>query len=376
MFLHNLKYELLSNIRMKDFIFWMMCFPIILGTFFYLGFGKIYDNEIVFSRIPVAVVEVTEDEAFNAAVKTIEAEEEPLFSFTYTDRAEAEKLLMDGDIEGIITVDNELSLTFFKSEIDQSIIKSFVDQFVSQKAVITDTAMNAPEKLPEVMAKLTAATDAIDNESLSDGNMNPYDSYFQNLITMAAMFGLSTGVLCATRNQGNLSAIGARKSVSPKHGFVTLLSSFIAAYITQVISVIVAVSFVLFVLKINFGGNIPMVYLSGAIGALAGISIGFFIGSVGRASENMKSTIATSVSLFLCFLSGLMIGDMKAVVQEHCPIVNRINPAALTSDLFYCLTLYDDYRRYTESAVSLLIISAVFITGGFLLTRRKTYENL
>ncbi len=376
MFLHNLKYELLSNIRMKDSIFWMMCFPIILGTFFYLGFGKIYDNEIVFSKIPVAVVEVTEDEAFDAAVKTIEAEEEPLFSFTYTDRAEAEKLLVDGDIEGIITVDDELSLTFFKSEIDQTIIKSFVEQFVSQKAVITDTAMNAPEKLPEVMAKLTAAADAIDNESLSGGNMNPYDSYFQNLITMAAMFGLTTGVLCATRNQGNLSAIGARKSVSSKHGFVTLLSSFIAAYITQLISVIIAVSFVVFVLKINLGDNIPMVYLSGAIGALAGVSIGFFVGSVGRASENVKGAAATAVSMFMCFLSGLMIGDMKATVQEHCPIINRINPAALTSELFYCLTLYDDYRRYTENAVSLLIISAVFITGGFLLTRRKTYENL
>lgn len=376
MFLHNLKYELLSNIRMKDSIFWMMCFPIILGTFFYLGFGKIYDNEIVFSKIPVAVVEVTEDEAFDAAVKTIEAEEEPLFSFTYTDRAEAEKLLVDGDIEGIITVDDELSLTFFKSEIDQTIIKSFVEQFVSQKAVITDTAMNAPEKLPEVMEKLTAAADAIDNESLSGGNMNPYDSYFQNLITMAAMFGMTTGVLCATRNQGNLSAIGARKSVSPKHGFVTLLSSFIAAYITQLISVIIAVSFVVFVLKINLGDNIPMVYLSGAIGALAGVSIGFFVGSVGRASENVKSAVATAVSMFMCFLSGLMVLIMKAVVQEHCPIVNRINPAALTSELFYCLTLYDDYRRYTENAVSLLIISAVFITGGFLLTRRKTYENL
>ena len=376
MFLHNLKYELLSNIRMKDSIFWMMCFPIILGTFFYLGFGKIYDNEIVFSKIPVAVVEVTEDEAFDAAVKTIEAEEEPLFSFTYTDRAEAEKLLVDGDIEGIITVDDELSLTFFKSEIDQTIIKSFVEQFVSQKAVITDTAMNAPEKLPEVMEKLTAAADAIDNESLSGGNMNPYDSYFQNLITMAAMFGLTTGVLCATRNQGNLSAIGARKSVSPKHGFVTLLSSFIAAYITQLISVIIAVSFVVFVLKINLGDNIPMVYLSGAIGALAGVSIGFFVGSVGRASENVKSAVATAVAMFMCFLSGLMVLIMKAVVQEHCPIVNRINPAALTSELFYCLTLYDDYRRYTENAVSLLIISAVFITGGFLLTRRKTYENL
>lgn len=124
------------------------------------------------------------------------------------------------------------------------------------------------------------------------------------------------------------------------------------------------------------GGNIPMIYLSGAIGAFAGISIGFFIGSVGRMSENVKGAIATSVSMFCCFLSGLMVGNMKSIVEEKCPIVNRLNPAALTSDLFYCLTIYDDYTRYIEKAVSLIIISLVFITGGFLLTRRKTYENL
>ncbi len=376
MFLHNLKYELLSNIRMKEFIFWMLCFPIILGTFFYLGFGKVYDNEIAFSKIPVAVVEVTEDEAFNTVVKSIETEKEPLFSFAYTERAEAEKLLREGDVEGIITLDNEISLSFFKSETNQTIIKSFVEQFVSQKFVITDVAAHSPEKLPEVMAKLNAVPDAIKNESPSGGNMNPYDSYFQNLITMAAMFGMATGVLCATRNQGNLSAIGARKSISPKHGFVTLISSLTAAYITQLISVIVAITFVIFILKINLGNNIPMIYLSGAIGALAGISIGLFIGAVGSASEKIKGAVATAVSMFLCFLSGLMVGDMKATVEEHFPIINRINPAALTSNLFYCLSLYDDYDRYMENVLSLFIISVLFITGGFLLTRRKIYENL
>lgn len=376
MFLHNLKYELLSNIRMKDFIFWMMCFPIALGTFFYLGFGKVYNNEIVFSKIPVAVVEVNEDEVFNTTVKSIEAEKDPLFSFTYTDKAEAEKLLKEGDVEGIITVDDDLSLTFFKSEIDQTIIKSFVEQFVSQKAVITDIAMNAPEKLPEVTAKLNAVPDAIENKSPSGGNMNPYDSYFQNLLTMTALFGMITGVLCATRNQGNLSAIGARKCISPNYGLVRLISSLTAAFITQIISVIAATTFVLFILKINLGDNIAMVYLSGAIGAFVGISIGFFIGAIGRSSERTKGAVSTTVMMFLCFLSGLMIGDIKAEVEEKFPIINRINPAALTCDLFYCLTLYDDYRRYTGSAVILLIISVVFITGGFLLTRRKIYENL
>lgn len=376
MFLHNFKYECLNYLRQKEVIFWMMCFPIILGTFFYLGFGKIYDNELVFSEIPVAVVEETKDETFDKVIDEMAASDEPLFSFTRTDMAEAKKLLKDGKINGIITVNEKLSLTVNDSGIKQTVIKSFLEQYRSQKAVITNAAVKNPEKLPEVIGKLSEEIDAVENNKLSGGNMNPYDSYFQNLITMAALFGAITGVYIATKNQGNLSDIGARKCLSPRHGFLTLISSMLAAYVIQLCSVIIATSFVLFILKIDMGGNVPMIYLSGALGAFAGISMGFFIGSLGRMSESVKNSVATAVSMFCCFLSGLMVGDMKSTIQEKCTIVNKINPAALTSDLYYCLTIYDDYDRYMEKAVSLLIISVIFILGGFLLTRRKTYENL
>ena len=42
MFLHNLKYEFLQNIRQKELIGWMMLFPIVLATLFYVAFGNIY----------------------------------------------------------------------------------------------------------------------------------------------------------------------------------------------------------------------------------------------------------------------------------------------------------------------------------------------
>lgn len=376
MFLHNFKYAFLNSIRQKEVIFWMMCFPIILGIFFYLGFGKLYDNELVFSEIPTAVVEETKDETFDKVIDEMAASDKPLFSFTRTDIEEAEKLLKDGKVSGIIIVNEDLSLTVNDSGIEQTIIKSFLEQYRSQKAVITNAAIKNPEKLTEVIAKLSEEIDAVENNTLSGGNMNPFDSYFQNLITMAALFGAMTGVFSATQNQGNLSAIGARKCLSPRNGFLTMISSLLAAYVVQLCSVIVASSFVLFILKIDMGGNFPMIYLSGALGAFAGISMGFFIGSLGRVSERVKLSAATAVSMFCCFLSGLMVGDMKATIQEKCPIVNNINPAALTSDLFYCLTIYDNYDRYIEKAAMLMIISAVFITAGFLLTRRKTYESL
>lgn len=376
MFLHNLKYAFLNNIRQKEFVFWVLCFPLILGTFFYIGFGKLYKNEMLFSEIPVAVTFVNEDEIFKTVVEEMEKSDKPLFKFRYEDADKSQELLKNGDVSGIITVGDDISLTVMSSDTEQTIIHSFLEQYKSQKMIISDAAAKNPEKIPDIINKLSDETDAIKRNSLSGGNMNFYDSYFMNLIAMAAFFGTTSGVFSVTRNQGNLSAIGARKCLSPNNRFITMISSLMAAFIAQLCSVILAATFVLFVLKIDMGGNIPMIYLSGAIGAFAGVSVGFFIGSIGRMSENVKCAISTCVTMFCCFLSGLMVGNMKALIEEKCPIINRINPAALISDLFYCLTIYDNYTRYIEKAATLLIISVIFITGGFLLTRRKTYENL
>jgi ABC-2 type transport system permease protein len=71
-----------------------------------------------------------------------------------------------------------------------------------------------------------------------------------------------------------------------------------------------------------------------------------------------------------------MLGNMKTVIEQNATIINKINPAALISDLFYCLNIYDDYKRYTEKFVTLLILSVIFTIGGFLLTRRKKYASL
>lgn len=376
MFLHNFKYEFLNNIRQKEFIFWMICFPLILGTFFYMAFSRIFDSETLFSEISVAVNIVEDDGTFKSVAQEMENADSPLFRFRFEDKEKSEELLRNGDVKGIITVDKELSLIVMGNGTEQTIIRSFLEQYRSQKQVITDIAAKDPGKLTEVIQSLSAGADTINKNSLSGGNMNVYDAYFMNLITMVALFGMTSGVMRVTQNQGNLSAIGARKCLSPNKHIVTMISSLLAALISQICSVIIATTFVLYILNINMGGNIPMLYLSGVIGSVAGVSIGFFVGSIGRASEGVKCTIATAITMFCCFLSGLMVGNMKPLIEDKCPIINRINPAALISDLFYCLTIYDDYRRYTEKAVSLLIISAIFITGGFLMTRRKTYENL
>ena len=106
------------------------------------------------------------------------------------------------------------------------------------------------------------------------------------------------------------------------------------------------------------------------------VSMGFMIGSFGRISQGAKVGIAMTISMLSCFFSGLMIGNMKAILAEKLPWFNRINPAALISDAFYCLNVYQDYDRYLEKNVSMLILAVLFVTIGILLTRRRKYASL
>lgn len=376
MFWHIFKYEFLNTIKQKELVFWMMCFPIILGTFFNLAFGNLYEKEEIFNEIPVAVAEIKEDSVFREVMDSLSEGDSPLFKVQYTDMEEAEELLKNEDIKGIICVDDELSLSVAGNGLEQSIIKSFLEQYEAQKTIITDTAANNPEKLQDVIAALSADIDCIETKELSGGNMDVYVQYFQNLIAMVALFGTMVGLFAATSNEANLSAIGARKCVAPTHKLKSIIANLLAAFCAQVICVFISITYIVFILKIDMGDKIPMMYLSGAAGSLLGVSMGFLIGSIGRMSEGVKVGISTSFSMFCCFLSGLMVGGMKAFFESHCPVVNKINPAAVISDLFYCLAVYDDYSRYMEKMVTLLIMSAIFITGGFLLTRRKKYESI
>lgn len=376
MFGHIFKYEFLNTIRQKELVFWMMCFPIILGTFFNLAFGNLYEKEEIFNEIPVAVAEIKEDSVFREVMDSLSKGDSPLFKVQYTDMEEAEELLKNEDIKGIICVDDELSLSVAGNGLEQSIIKSFLEQYEAQKTIITDTAANNPEKLQNVIAALSADIDCIETKELSGGNMDEYVQYFQNLIAMVALFGTMVGLFAATSNEANLSAIGARKCVAPTHKLKSIVANLLAAFCAQVICVFISITYIVFILKIDMGDKIPMMYFSGAAGSLLGVSLGFFIGSIGRMSEGVKVGISTSFSMFCCFLSGLMVGNMKAVINQHCPIINKINPAAVISDLFYCLAVYDNYSRYMEKMVTLLIMSAIFITGGFLLTRRKKYASI
>lgn len=376
MFWHNLKYEVLSGLRVKEVLFWLILFPIVLGTLFKVAFSNIYQEDTLFSTVPVAVVETTQQPMLHTVLDSLESNEEPLFSVTYTDEETALSLLEKKEIDGILYAGDTLSLSVAGNGVEQTIIKSFAEQYHLQETIIRQTIQTAPEKTEAVIAALNNTVVGNQKISMTTGNTDYTTNYFYNLLAMVAMFGSITGLHIAIAQQGNLSPLGARKCCSPTPKSISLIAGLIGSYILQSICMVITVTYLVVVLKINFVGSLPLIYLSAIVSGILGVSLGFMVGSFGRLQENAKTGIAMTVSMLSCFCSGLMASNIRPYLAEHIPFFHSINPASLISDLFYCLNLYSDYQQYFYKLATILVMAVVFTAIGFLLTRRRKYASL
>ena len=379
MFRHNFKYDLITSLRVKEVILWLIIYPIALGTFFKVAFGNIYDNDIKFSTVKTAVVVTSEEngKTFKQVADKMENEDDAMFSFVYTDKEDAMKQLEKEDVRGVIFVDDKLSLTVSSNSLKSTMLEKFVEKYNLNAKIIGDAVKNDPSKIEAVSKTLSEELSTVKSEALSDGNTNMYDQYFYNLLAMVALFGTITGLHVATHNQGNLSALGARKCISPTPKSKTILSCLCATFVVQAICMIIALTFIILVLRVDMGSRIPLVYLTSILAGTVGSSMGFFIGSIGRFGESTKDAICTAVSLLLCFCSGLMDASIKQKIAESSfAWFNKVNPAAVICESFFSLNIYKDYTRYIQCVVTMIITTIVFVTLGLIMTRRRKYASL
>ena len=375
MFRHNLAYELKEVLRVKEFILWLMLFPIILGTLFKVAFGSIYSKE-VFDTIPVAVVRTSDNQVAEEFLKGLSEEEKPMLATTYTDAENAKQLLLDGDVEGILTIGESIELTVSRTGILPTMLQELVSRYRLYETVIRDTLATDPAALQTVLAKLSAEVNACRDASPKADNPDVYVQYFYNLIAMVAICSNMTGLHVSTNNQANQSILGARKNCSATPKGIYLTAGLLGSCIAQSVSMVLCVTFLRFVLRVNFGGSLLLLYLAAILSGCLGVAFGFFIGSIGKMKHEGKSAIAITVSMALCFLSGLMMGNIKGILAVKAPWVNRFNPVAIISDSFYCLNMYSDYRRFISKVIAMLIYTAVFTVLGVLFTRRKKYASI
>ncbi|MBR1862962.1 MAG: ABC transporter permease [Ruminococcus sp.] len=381
MFLHELFYQIKCSLKTKELYIWIILFPAFLGIVFKAALYDIYNRQTKFETVPAAVVTVRDDPIFSQVTKGINESEDPMFSFTFFSADEEQKaleLLDSEEVGGVIYLEDELSMKVKYDGMKATMLKTFIETYTFQETIIKDAVMKDPLGYQKVADALTEDISTVTEVPLipEGTNTNYMTQYFYNLLAMVALFGSMTGLRKTVESQANLSALGARRSCSPVKKSVTTVAGLTANFIVQSLCMVFSVTFIRFVLKVDLGDKLPMIYLTAVISGLLGVCLGFLIGSAGTFSEDSKEGISTVVSLLMCFLSGLMAGDMRIKIEDRIPIINRINPSALISDCFFSLNMFSDYSRYITDIVSILIISFIFALIGFVLTRRRKYASL
>lgn len=378
--LNCIKYEFISLLRNKVVVFWLLGFPIILGTLFFFAFGNLAASENDYIEIPIAIIKNTEaPEGFNEMIKALsEAEngDKPLFDVKTEKDDEAKALMEKGELQGIIYVDDEISLSVPKGAgIKSGIVKSVLDSFQSRYDIISSVAREHPEKLMEILEDLTEEENYISSESNSANN-DPYVQYFYNLLAMSGLMGAMMGMYCSINHQANLSPLGARIEASPIGKLRDISSSLIATLIIHNIFLNIASFYLAYILGIQFGVPFWVLMVVNFLSSVVGDSMGCFIGASSKMGADMKNALLLLCSLGLCFLSGLMMGGMRLIIEENCPIINRINPAALIVDCFYSLCVYGSYEKFASNIAVLLIWGALLLTGSIIMTRKRRYKSL
>ena len=375
MFKHIFVNRLKTLLRNKSMIFWTLLFPIILGTFFNLAFSSLSKEEKL-DVIDIAVVEKVNNESLKDVFKVLsKTDEDQIFNTKYVSEDEAKNLLSENKISGYIIVDNEINIHVKESSIEQTIIKYVIDQYYQMNSV----AKNAIEYNPESINNGAIALMNQEKEYFidkSNKNMDSTVNYFYTLIGMACLYGSFFGVYTVNEVEANLSKKGARMSVAPIKKTTVILSSLFVSLLVQYVEVLILIAYLTLILGISFGSQIGYILLLALFGCFAGISMGIVVGVSNKKNENLKMGILISVTMFCSFLSGMMMMQMKYIIEKNVPVLAAINPVNMITDGLYSLYCYDSLDRYYTNIIGLIIFSAVMFVISFMFLRRKKYDSI
>lgn len=371
--MHLLKYSILVKARDFSVNFWPLVFPLILGTLFYVAFGNIEMAD--FETVQTAVVVENEgDPIFLDFLEEMEQDE--LIEAEQLSETEALQSLEEKKVAGIFFVGDDISLSVGSNGISESILQSLLESYVNGKQTLETVARMHPEGMQEAVRQMENYETLVEQVSLGGKTIDGTAQFFYALVAMACLYGAFIGLQAAIALQANLAPLAARRCVTPTHKLSLIIIEMFSCFLLHFINVLVLLIYLRYVLKLDFQGQTDKMLLISLIGSMIGVSMGIFLGSIGRMREEIKIGIIVGVSMALSFLAGLMNADMKYMVDQHIPIINRINPAALISDAFYCINVYDDQARYTSNLVTLSVMCILLIGISFYMVRRERYDSI
>lgn len=393
MFLHNFKYSIKVLFKNKMLLFWTLFFPIILGIFFNMAFSNIENSE----KLDIINIAVIDDEDFNkreifkGTFETLSDKEnqDRIFDIKYVTLDKAKEMLEEDEITGYVLFNKEeINITVNSNGINETILKYVIDEIQSNEEIINNLAQNKIEneyktgnfnidyeKIYKDIEKLIENSEAKLN-NISNENLSYTMIEYYTLIAMACLYGGTLSMFITNDKLANMNSKGKRAAISPIKKGRMILGSLLASYIVQLLGIAILFIFTIFVLKVDFGTNLPLIILLACVGSFAGLSLGVAVATLIKSNENTKTGILIAITMLGCFLSGMMGITMKYIIDKNIPILNKINPASMITDGLYSLYYYNTLDRFYFNIISLIIFSAFMIFISIRGLRRQKYDSI
>ena len=233
MFIHNFIYSLKTLFKNKMLIFWTFAFPIILGTFFYMTFSNIQENQKL-DIINIAIVdndELKNNEYYKKAYDNLsdEKKEDRLFNTIYISEEEAKEKLQNDEIVGYMKVkDGKQHITIISNGINQTVFKYVTEEITQTGDIITKLSeekikqeiqngnynFNAEEIVRKVYDEVNKKDTKLEN--ITNGNLEYMMIEFYTLIAMTCLYGGMLEITAINQKLANMSNKGIGSKLEPK----------------------------------------------------------------------------------------------------------------------------------------------------------------
>lgn len=377
--LQLIKYRMICLFRDKGTLFWILLFPLLLATFFQAAFGNL-DGTI--DTIQTAAVEKSDSEdakMFGEFLEEFADTQDDLIHVRIMSQKEADKKLEKGTIKGIFYIDEEPRLEVADSGIEESVLQTILSTYTGKQSVIKTLLKEKPEQVESYLASLSEKTSTqshVAHVSLGGKTEDGMIQYYFALVAMACLFAANLGKEVVVKLQANISSIAARRCAGATNKMKMILADLFTVGALSIFSILILFTYLIGILGMDFGDDYGKLLLVGVFGCFIGLSIGVFVGSVGKWGEGLKDGIINAITLGSSFLSGLMLGGIKGLIEENCPIINRVNPASLITDALYSIAVYPDADRFGTDIMIMGVMAVVCLVGSFLILRRVRYDSI
>lgn len=419
MFGHVFIYQMKQLFRQKWSIGWNFCFPLVLATVFFFGFGNlIKEDPDVFKSVEVGYVNETSQEntPFEQLLDGLtEVDEDsdrdnPLLILHEMTADEAEEKLKAGEISGYYlettgadstgadstealakssakvgteavtevstaSTETEIKLKITENGIDATILSQVLKSYQNSESMVKRVMEEHPENIQTVMAELINDNQDFISQKVFNKNVAPFVNYFYALLAMASLFG---SWMCTAMLQGmcaNMSERGKRFECSPTNKMTAVFAGLLACTILQGLADTIVILYINYVLGIHFGGNLLVVIALSFLASAMGISCGALIAAICK-SESLLIGVPIAFSMICSFFSGLMVGNIRAIVEQKCPFFNRINPAAVYVESIYRFCNYGADQKFWNSVIIMACMTLGCVVLSSLFLRRRSYGSL